>query len=227
MQPQRTRVKICGVRRPEDAQAAARLGADAIGMVLHPPAKRNAPIEIAKQIIAALPAFVTPVGLFVDATIDHIRKTTAELGLRHVQLNGNESAEFIAELSPLRVIKAVRVATNFEDTLAGWHTAMRKFNLNHLNGIVLEPGNTGHAGGSGVANDWEQIVRLKTSGAFDGLPPLIAAGGLTPVDVGDVVRRVRPYAVDVSSGVEDGVIGEKSAKKIEAFIAVVRAADVI
>ena len=227
----RTRIKICGVRRPKDASFAAAAGADAIGIVMHRPAKRSVDLATARQIIEALPAYVTPVLLFVDAEIADVRETAAALAVRHVQLNGDESPAYVAELAPLRVVKAIRVnpADGHDgvlDARTPVRSAMAKSDLRHLAGLVLEPGGTGHAGGSGVENDWEQIVRLKHSGAFDGLPPLIAAGGLTPLNVGDVVRRVSPYAVDVSSGVEDGTVGEKSHDKIAGFIAMVRAADV-
>src|SRR5438876_212750 len=105
----RTRVKICGVMRPEDAAAAARLGADAIGMVFYPRAKRCINVKLARAILGALPPFVTPVGLFVDELPQKILDTAAELNLRHVQLHGAEGPDEIAELPGLRVIKAIRV----------------------------------------------------------------------------------------------------------------------
>ena len=221
----RTRVKICGVRRLTDALAAANAGADAIGLVLYPPAKRNVEVTIARDILALLPPFVTPVGLFVDSSIPHVLKTTHDLGLRHVQLNGSESPEFVANLPGLRVVKAVRVnRATFTATLDLWRQAVAQIDLRHLAGLVLEPDNTGHAGGSGVANDWSTVVEAAGAGAFEGLPPIIAAGGLSPDNVGEVVRTVRPYAVDVSSGVEEGVIGEKSPVKIASFVKAVAAA---
>ena len=222
----RTRIKICGVRRVEDALVAAAAGADAVGMVLHPPAKRNVELTVAPQILAALPPFVTPVGLFVDASVPHILSTARDLSLRHVQLNGHEPPEFVANLAGLRVIKAIRVDRDaFVETLATWRSAMRQLDLRHLCGFVLEPANTGTAGGSGVANDWATVIDAQRRGAFEGLPPIIAAGGLSPTNVAEVVRTVRPYAVDVSSGVEDGVVGEKSAARINAFVTAVRTAE--
>jgi phosphoribosylanthranilate isomerase len=215
----RTRIKICGVRRVADALAAAHAGADAIGMVLHPASRRNVPFEVAKEILATLPPFVTPVGLFVDESVPTVTRMANELGLRHVQLNGDESPQFVANLAPLRVIKALRVdRATFGQTLATWRDAAAAMDLRHLCGVVLEPAHTGQAGGTGVANDWSTVVDAIAAGAFGGLPPLIAAGGLNPDNVAAVVRLVKPYAVDVSSGVEDGVAGEKSARKIKAFI---------
>jgi phosphoribosylanthranilate isomerase len=222
----RTRIKICGVRRVDDALLAARAGADAVGLVLHPPARRNVALETARDILAALPPFVTPVGLFVDASLPHVLATARDLSLRHVQLNGHETPEFVANLPTLRVIKAIRVDPGrFLETLDVWRAAMQRIDLRHLCGLVLEPANTGTAGGSGVANDWATVAKAKDEGAFAGLPPIIAAGGLTPENVGDVIRTLRPYAVDVSSGVEAGVVGEKSAAQIEAFVQAVRSAE--
>ena len=221
----RTRIKICGVCRPEDAAAAAEAGADAIGLVFHPPAPRCLTMERAREILAATAAFVTPVGLFVDVSADEVRKTAAALGLRHVQLNGAESPETVSSLSGLAVIKAVRVDPGrFGQTLSLWRDAVRSLGLTNLKGLVLETAGTGAAGGTGVANDWATVLRHLAAGDFDGLPPVIAAGGLTPETVAAVVRDVRPWAVDVSSGVEE-VRGKKSAEKIWAFVAAVRQAD--
>jgi phosphoribosylanthranilate isomerase len=216
----RTRVKICGVRRPEDAAAAARAGADAIGIVFHPAAPRYVPVEQAREILDVLPAFVTPVGLFVDSDLDVLTHAVQALGLRHVQLNGRETPEYVAKLPALAVVKSVTVDDGIERTLGTWKAA----GLKNLKGIVLETAGTGQPGGSGVANDWQRVVECRSRGVFDGLPPVIAAGGLTSGTVGDVVRTVRPYAVDVSSGVEASR-GIKSASKIEAFVAAVREAD--
>jgi phosphoribosylanthranilate isomerase len=220
----RTRVKICGVRRPEDAAAAARAGADAIGLVFHPAVPRHVSVHQAAEILAALPAFVTPVGLFVDAELPVLLGTVEMLGLRHVQLNGNETPEYVAGLPKLAVVKSVTVDETLADTLGAWRDMSRTLRLTNLKGVVLETSGTGLAGGSGVPNDWAAVVEHQRRGTFDGLPPIIAAGGLTPDTVGGVVRAVRPYTVDVSSGVEESR-GIKSAAKIEAFIASVRDAD--
>ena len=221
----RTRIKICGVRRPEDALAAARAGADAIGMVFHPAAPRRVSVEEACAILAALPAFVTPVALFVDAGVERVTRLAAELHLRHVQLHGNETPEDIAQLPHLAVIKAVRVdPRRFGETLGRWRDAVAAGGLANLKGLVLETAATAEAGGTGVANDWPAVREHQARGAFDGLPPIIAAGGLTPETVGLVVRDVRPWAVDVSSGVEL-TRGVKSPEKMAAFVAAVRDAD--
>ena len=221
----RTRIKICGIGRPEDAAAAAAAGADAIGLVFHPPAPRCVSIERAREILAAVPAFVTPVGLFVDDDVDRVREVAAALGLRHVQLHGHEPPELIAALAPLVVIKAIRVEhATFGKTLSRWRAAVRSLGLINLKGLVLETAGTGQCGGTGVANDWETVRRHRAAGDFVGLPGIIAAGGLTPDTVAAVVRDVRPWAVDVSSGVEESP-GRKSADRIRAFVAAVRGAD--
>src|SRR5579863_5000746 len=213
---QRTRVKICGVGHVEDAMAAARAGADAIGMVFHPESKRNVPVQRAAEILAALPPFVTPVGLFIDLPIGRVWDAARSMNLRHIQLNGNEAPDQVASLQQYTVIKAIRVdAKTFGDELEMWRDAIKRLGLRCLQGLVLETAGT--VGGSGVANDWDLVAHHRQRGDFVGLPPLIAAGGLTPETVGDVVRKIRPWAVDVSSGVEESV-GRKSADKIEAFI---------
>lgn len=220
----RTRVKICGITRPEDAAAAAAAGADAIGMVFYAPAPRNISIERAKKILAVLPPFVSAVGLFVDAPSDEIRRVAEQLHLRHIQLHGHEPPVRVAELRGLCVIKAMRVDARFGETLAAWRRASAELNLTNLSGIVLETGNTPEAGGTGATNDWAAVQRQRNAGGFEGLPPLIAAGGLTPATVGDVVRTLRPWAVDVSSGVESSK-GSKSSEKIQQFIRAVHEAD--
>lgn len=221
----RTRVKICGVTRPEDALAAARAGADAVGMVFHPTSRRHVSPERARAILDALPPFVTPVGLFVDETAEHVLSVARSLHLRHVQLHGDEPPERVAQLRELRVVKALFVERDtFADVLARWRDAIDRLQLTNLVGFVLETARTGVPGGSGVANDWETVEQLKRDGAFDQTPAIIAAGGLRPETVADVIRRARPWAADVSSGVDESV-GVKSPEKMAAFVRAVREAD--
>ena len=215
----RTRVKICGVMRPEDAAAACARGADAIGMIFDPASPRNIPIDRARLVMERVAPFVTPVGVFVDACAAQIKEAAAALGLRVVQLNGNQTPADVAALAPLRVIKAIRVVRGgLAAALTPW------VGVTNLIGLVMEPGGTNEPGGTGVANDWAEVIEAQRAGAFANLPPLIAAGGLTPENVGEVVRTVRPFAVDVSSGVEVER-GVKSPEKTAAFIRNVRAAD--
>lgn len=221
----RTRIKICGITRPEDAICAARAGADAIGLVFHPPVRRNISLDTAYSIMAVLPPFVTPVGLFVDQPAQAIIQTARELGLRHVQLHGAETPETVRALRPLVVIKAIRVIPDaFADELARWRSAITSLELTHLRGLVLETAGTRQAGGTGVENDWDAIAQSRLAGHLNDLPPIIAAGGLTPQNVADVIALFHPHAVDVSSGVEnDG--GLKAPERISAFVRCVAEAD--
>jgi phosphoribosylanthranilate isomerase len=209
-------VKICGVGRVEDALAAARAGADAIGMLFCPEARRNVSPQRAGEILAALPPFVTPVGLFFDLPIARVMDAGRAMNLRHIQLHGNETPDQVASLREFTVIKAIRVEPDtFDSELETWRREIVRLRLNHLQGFVLET--AGVAGGSGIANNWEVIARHRQRGDFVGLPHIIAAGGLTPETVADVVKSIHPWAVDVSSGVEDSP-GCKSPEKIEAFV---------
>jgi phosphoribosylanthranilate isomerase len=220
----RTHIKICGITRPEDAAAAAAAGADAIGMIFYAKAARYIAIDRAREILGLMPPFVTPVGVFVDAEANELRQFAGGLHLRHIQLNGHESPPRVRELGTFQIIKAMRVDDAFLDTLSMWRRGTKELNLTNFRGIVLETGGTREAGGSGVANDWATVMKHREAGAFEGLPQLIAAGGLTPETVGDVVRQLRPWAVDVSSGVESSK-GIKSVERIHAFVRAVREAD--
>src|SRR2546421_2724798 len=210
----RTRTKICGVMHVEDALAAARAGADAIGLVFYEKARRCITPDRAREILRELPPFVTPVALFCDEPPQRILDVAAELNVRHVQLQGAESSHEIAYLSGCRVIKAIHVK---RETISGelkhWRAMIAKLGLTHLAAFVLETAGTGVPGGSGVANDWPLVKELQSRGEFGGLPPVIAAGGLTPETVAQVVRDIQPWAVDVSSGVESE-FGKKSPEKI-------------
>lgn len=221
----RTRVKICGVCRSQDAAAAAGAGADAIGIVFDPNAKRCVSTDDAGKIVIGLPPFVMPIGLFVNAAAEEIRRVLRLVPLAAVQLHGDEPPEFVAELKPLRVVKALHLAAGDTVTLDRWQMAIGDLELTNLIGILLETATPGSArGGTGVVNDFAALHAMQTAGHFAGLPPIIAAGGLTPQNVGDVVRLMRPFAVDVSSGVESAH-REKSVEKMEAFVRAVRAAD--
>ena len=222
---QATRIKICGVTRVDDAKAAVLAGADAIGMIFHAPSPRNISVDRAREIIRSLGPFVTPVGVFVDALASRVMEVAGELGLTTVQLHGQEPVERIAQLrkQKLKLIKALKVDNTLEQQLERWRGAMGLVG-DMLMGLVLETGGTKQPGGSGMSNDWDRIVKMNEKGAFNGLPPVIAAGGLDAANVKDVVKRLKPWAVDVSSGVESS-LGQKSPAMISEFIAAVRAAD--
>jgi phosphoribosylanthranilate isomerase len=221
----RTRIKICGIARREDAQAAVSAGADAIGLLFHSGSKRFVSTDVAKQIVAGLPPMLSVVGLFVDADVDAIRRIVSEIHFAALQLHGNETPQVVAQLKPIPVIKAIRVdAKRLGEDLRVWKSAVADLGLTNLVGLVMETASTKEPGGTGIVNDWQTLSRHIKAGDFKGLPPLIAAGGLTPGNVADVVRMIRPWAVDVSSGVESEP-RQKSSDMIQQFVQAVREAD--
>lgn len=205
-----TAVKICGITRAEDALAAARAGAHAIGLVFYEPSPRYVQPARAAEIIRALPPFITTVGLFVDAPATTVRAVLAQAAVQTLQFHGAEPPEFCRQFGR-PYFKTVRMkpgvdllqyARDYQDAKA----------------LLLDSYVEGLHGGSGAAFDWSLVP--------PGLPlPVILSGGLTVENVGDAVRRVRPSAVDVSSGVESAK-GVKDAARIAAFIKGVRNADV-
>jgi phosphoribosylanthranilate isomerase len=222
----RTRIKICGVMRPEDAALAARAGADAIGVVLFPEARRFVSVEKARQIVRAVPAFVSTVGMFVDQGVEEVRELARAVEVSAVQLHGHETPEEVAALREFPVLKALKAA---RETLGAelelWREAIEALDLGNLKGFVLETPTVGSVpGGTGAENDWEGIEAFVRAGKFEGLPAVIVAGGLRVDNVAEVVKRLRPWAVDVSSGVE-AALGEKSAEKVSGFVAEVRKAE--
>ena len=212
----RTRIKFCGITRPQDAVDACAAGADAIGINFFARSARCVTIPQAEQIVAAIKPLVTPIALFVDTPTEEIQDTAASLGITCVQLHGDETTDDVAALAPLRVLKAVRMTPGALD-------AWRNRSIDNLAGLLLETpaiGDDGVPGGTGVENDWNAVAAADLAG----LPPLLLAGGLTPQNVGAVIRRLRPYAVDVSSGIEV-TKGLKSRQKMLDFAAAVAGAD--
>jgi phosphoribosylanthranilate isomerase len=205
-----TAVKICGITRIEDGLAAAHSGAHAVGLVFHAPSPRNVAIDQAKAIVAALPPFVTPVALFVDAPAQRVRETIAQVPVQLLQFHGDEPPDYCACFG-LPFLKAVRV--NEDVDLLKYAQTYRA-----AKGLLLDAYVAGVHGGTGTAFDWRLIPAH--------LPlPVVLSGGLTPENVVEAVRAVRPWAVDVSSGVE-AAKGVKDHAKIAAFITGVRNADV-
>lgn len=202
----RTRVKICGITRVEDALAAARAGADAIGLVFDPNSPRCVSLDQARAIARSLPPFITVVGLFADAAPERIREVLSRLDLDLLQFHGTETPEQCRQYAR-PYVKAIRMHPDVD-----LHAEARRYA--DAAGLLLDSFVADVAGGSGRVFDWERIPR-------DLARPLILAGGLTPGNVGEAVRRVRPYAVDVSSGVEQSK-GVKDPDKIAAFLKAVR-----
>ncbi len=196
------RSKICGITRIEDALIAAEAGADAIGLVFYAKSPRAVSIQQARDIVAALPAFVTTVGLFVNASREELNDVLAVVALDLLQFHGDESpAECESYQRPY--IKALRVKPG--DDIAQLAAPYAK-----ARGILLDTYVPGVPGGTGAAFDWSLVP--------SGLPqPVILAGGLSAANVQAAIEQVCPYAVDVSGGVEAGK-GIKDAAKIRAFM---------
>jgi phosphoribosylanthranilate isomerase len=204
----RTRIKICGITRPEDGLAVAEAGGDAIGLVFYGPSPRNVTIEQAQAVVAALPPFVTVVGLFVNATDDEIREVLDAVPLGLLQFHGDEPAGLCGGYG-LPYIKALRMAP-------GLDVAATAGLYRDAQGILLDAYQPGVAGGTGEVFDWQAVP--------EGLKkPIILAGGLTAGNVGEGITQVLPYAVDVSGGVE-AAKGIKDINKISAFVDAVRSA---
>ena len=205
-----TAVKICGITRVEDALVAARAGANAIGLIFAARSPRLVSDPIAADVVSALPPFITPVALFVDQPASEIERILIKVRPQLLQFHGDEPPEFCASFG-MPYIKVARVK-------AGMDLLQYAQQYRAAKGLLLDAFVEGSHGGTGSAFDWALIPREFPL-------PLILAGGLNPGNVGEAVRRVRPWAVDVSSGVE-AAQGIKDAAKVAAFIRGVRDADV-
>jgi phosphoribosylanthranilate isomerase len=204
------RIKICGITRPEDAQAAAAAGADAIGLICVPAAPRYADVPRAKGVLAGLPPLVTAVGVFMDAAVSDVEATAATLGLGTVQLHGNEPREAVEALRPRAVIKALAVRDeSIYEELGRWTAT-------GVSGILLDKPRTAQASVP-APMPWHLLTPEAIRRECGRVAPILLAGGLTPDNVGQAVRTVRPYGVDVSSGVEKGT-GIKDRNLIERFV---------
>ena len=205
----RTRIKICGLTRAEDVEAAVEAGADAIGLVFYPPSPRFVSFDLAAELASRVPPFVSMVGLFVNPDPAFVAEALARVPLQYLQFHGDESEADCARYGR-GWIKAARMRAGVDLVeFAACHPRAA--------GLLLDAFVEGFGGG-GKKFDWSLIP----DGGLD--KPLILSGGLDPDNVVEAVRRVRPWAVDVSSGVESGK-GIKDAARIAAFIAGVRHAD--
>ncbi|MBI4006576.1 MAG: phosphoribosylanthranilate isomerase [Gammaproteobacteria bacterium] len=204
----RVRIKICGITRPEDAVAAAHLGADAIGLVFYADSPRAVTIDIARKITSVLPPFVSKVGLFVNASPEEINKILENVTLDFLQFHGDENPEQCRYYSK-PYIKAVRMqnAVDLNKITDCYSDAIA---------LLLDTYVEGIRGGTGETFDWTRIPA-------DLGKPVILAGGLTAGNVAHAIRQVSPYAVDVSGGVESNK-GIKDAGKMAEFIREVRRA---
>ncbi len=214
----RTRIKICGVMTVDDALAASEAGADAVGMILYAPgAARQIDANAAREIAMKLPPFVSAIGVTVDCPPTRVRQLLAHVPLSGVQLHGKETVQDVRSVQPTSAIKKLAATSELAENVQSWAKAIVP-NLTAL--LIDSPGE----GGSGTPADWSAVERMQSAVDRAALPPLVLAGGLTPESVGEVVRRFRPWAVDVSSGVEDEP-GHKSPERMRAFVQAVREAD--
>ena len=205
----RTRIKICGITRPEDGLAAVRCGADAIGLVFYPPSPRAVTLAQAQQIVSVLPPFVTVVGLFVNEQRIRLEELLRSVRIDLLQFHGDERASDCTGYGR-PWIKAIRMREDID--LPGLEQGYAG-----AAGLLLDAYRAGVPGGTGESFDWERIPTEMTS-------RIILAGGLNPDNIESAVRQVRPYAVDVSGGIEASK-GIKDAGKIAAFIEGVKRGD--
>jgi phosphoribosylanthranilate isomerase len=205
----RTRVKICGITRAEDARSAVEHGADAIGLVFFEGSPRHVALEQAERITAAVAPFVTVVGLFVDASPSEIRHVLDNVPLGLLQFHGHEANDDCNRFG-LPFIKSVAMKPDID-------LRVQIQAYPDAGGILLDAWQPHTHGGGGQVFDWARVPH-------DLAVPVILAGGLTAANIETAIRQVRPYAVDVSSGVESGK-GIKSAEKISAFMKGVRSSD--
>lgn len=204
----KTRIKICGLTRASDLQEAVDAGVDALGLVFYPPSPRYVDLATAASLASRVPPLVTIVGLFVNADPPQVRATLAAVPIHLLQMHGDEDEAYCRQFDR-PYVKAARVRAGMDllQYAAGFPSAQA---------LLLDAFVEGYGGG-GKVFDWSLVP--PTLGK-----PLILSGGLDAGNVGDAVRRLKPAAVDVSSGVEADQ-GIKDAKKIRAFVKAVRAAD--
>jgi phosphoribosylanthranilate isomerase len=199
-----TLVKICGITNLADAQAAVEAGADALGFNFYRPSPRYIAPKDAGKIIAQLPESVLKVGVFVNEGLHSVLRTVAEAGLSAVQLHGDESPEYCLELAGTYVIKAFGAGDNLE--LAAYN----------VDAIMLDTKDDVLHGGTGRTFDWSIAKRTNKA-----VPKLFLAGGLSPENVAEAIRTVRPYAVDACSSLEER-LGKKNHAALRSFITAVR-----
>lgn len=229
----RTRVKICGITRLEDALQAAQLGVDALGFVFVPASTRCIDVEAAAAIVKALPAFVTPVGLFLDASDTEVQGTLKAIPELVPQFHGRETPAqceghgcgYLKALALGEPSTAQGCGADSPTDVHAPKEAEARINwikqYARASGFLLDSHAPGALGGTGVALDWDSLGAIKTE---LGGRPMILAGGLDPDNIGEAIAKTRPWAVDVSSGVESSK-GIKSKEAMRAFMAAVSTAD--
>lgn len=207
----RVKVKICGIRSREEADAALDAGADALGFNFWPPSPRYIAPQAAREVISGLSPVVSIVGVFVDEELNRIVDIACELRLSAVQLHGDESPEFCQRLESIKTIKAIRVGQDFDlGLIKSYPVSM----------VLLDSNIKGSYGGTGQRFDWRIAIEAKS------LARIILAGGLTIENVWDAITHVRPTAIDVCSGVE-AEPGRKDLSRLRSFMEVVARANAL
>lgn len=202
-----TQVKICGITSVADAQAAAEAGADLIGLMFYEGSPRYITLATAAEISRSLSPFVQRVGVFVNPSEELVLRAIGECGLNLLQFHGDESSDFCTQFG-LMSLKALRVRDA---------ESLRQLEHFNTDAFLLDAYSKSGLGGTGETFNWDLAVAAQKFGK-----PIFLAGGLTPENVADAVRKVRPFAVDVSSGVESSP-GKKDAAKVRAFIQAAKA----
>lgn len=203
------RVKICGITNVEDADVAVKAGADALGFVMYRKSPRFVEAAVVKRIVAGLPPFVLPVGVFVNEESERVRTLMDDCGLALAQLHGDESALYCQQLGR-PILKALRLKDR------GTFLALAEFQGRaNVRGFLIDTFSDQAYGGTGRTVDWTMAQEAARA------TPIILAGGLTPTNVAEAIAQVRPYGVDVSSGVEQSP-GKKDHDKVKTFIHAVR-----
>jgi phosphoribosylanthranilate isomerase len=213
------RIKICGITNVADAEATLAAGADAIGLNFYSQSSRYVDRATARNISQSLGSRVAKVGVFVNAPVDEIIATYDEVGLDLIQLHGDERPEVLRPLSPRPVMKAFRVGPEGLASVRHWlETCMPISIFPKL--VLIDAYQAGQYGGTGATSDWPSAAAYART---TGVPPLVLAGGLTPKNVAEAIRAVRPNAVDTAGGVENSP-GRKDAALMKAFVEAARAA---
>jgi phosphoribosylanthranilate isomerase len=206
------RVKICGITRPADARAACEAGAHAVGINFYAKSPRCCTLEQARLVADAVPPGVCRVGVFVNATLEEIRMAASEVPLDLVQLHGEETPDVLRDLRPLPAMKVFRLQSDAADLMDYLNECHRLRAWPRM--ALVDAMRAGEYGGTGQTLDWPLLAAQRA--AWRGIP-LVLAGGLTPDNVAEAIAAVRPWGVDVASGVEESP-GHKSAKLVQQFV---------
>jgi phosphoribosylanthranilate isomerase len=220
-----TWVKICGTTNLEDALTAVEAGADAVGFVFYEKSPRNISVETARKIVAKLPDDVEKVGVFVDLDAEQIREVVSDAALTAVQLHGSRSLESVWKdiwSAPEQVGASKIIPMIHGDSLKEGGFLIGQEAVDNIFAILLDSNANGLTGGSGTAFDWQGTYEMLQ--AISLMVPIIVAGGLTPTNVNRAIGLLRPFGVDVASGVEARP-GKKDPEKVRAFVRAVREMD--